>query len=191
MKNFTETIEGCLAGNHKYQRILYEQYRGYAFKIVFRYIYRYDEAAHVVNDGFIKLLNHIHTFGKKENGNDEKLFLAWLKKIMINTAIDKLRREKNTETHSLSDSFLQVPETSENADDILFYNDLIKLVKELPVAYRLVFNLHVIDGYSHIEISELIHIPVSTSRSNLLRARTILQKRIVNKELIPYAEYRQ
>ena len=179
MKNFAEIINGCIAGNHKYQRIIYEHYRGYAFKIVFRYIYHHDAAADAVNDGFVKLLNNIDKFAKKENVNDEKLFMGWLKRIMINISIDQLRREKHNEADSLSESFQQLPDKSEKADDIMFYNDLIRQVKELPVAYRLVFNLHVIDGYSHVEISEMINIPISTSRSNLSRARTLLQKKII------------
>ncbi|MEP6466107.1 MAG: sigma-70 family RNA polymerase sigma factor [Parafilimonas sp.] len=183
MEDFTKVIKGCIDKDHKYQQILYEQYRGYAFKVVFRYIYKHEHATDTVNDGFVKLLNNIDKFEIKDDVDDEKLFMGWLKKIMINISIDRLRREKlNTDTTSIDESAWQLPDETGNAAAILFYNDLITLIKELPSAYRMVFNLHVIDGYSHVEIAEMIDIPVSTSRSNLLRARTILQKNIIKLE---------
>lgn len=191
MKNFTEVINGCLANHHKYQQILYEQYHSYAFKIVFRYIFRHDKAEDAVNDGFVKLLNNIDKFEVRNHIDVEKLFMAWLKQIMIHTAIDGLRREKKEEAEPLDENSFCVPEQSANAHEILFYNDLIKEVKELPVPYRLVFNLHVIDGYSHAEIASMLNLPVATSRSHLLRARTLLQKKIVYKEIYKHAEYRQ
>ncbi len=178
-----KVIKGCIDKDRKYQQILYEQYRGYAFKTVFRYIYKNEHAAEAVNDGFVKLLNNIEKFEIKNGVDSEKLFMGWMKKIMINIAIDSLRRENLTiETDAIPDSAWEFAGDEENAADILFYNDLIVMIKELPPAYRMVFNLHVIDGYSHVEIAEMINIPVSTSRSNLLRARTMLQNNIIKME---------
>ena len=178
-----KVIRGCIDKDHKYQQILYEQYRGYAFKIVFRYIYKQEHAIDVVNDGFVKLLNNINRFEIKEDVDDEKLFMGWLKKIMINISIDRLRKERITaNTEGIPETAWEIPDENCNAAEVLFYNDLVTLIKELPSAYRMVFNLHVIDGFSHVEIAEMVNIPVSTSRSNLLRARTMLQKSIIKME---------
>lgn len=192
MEDFLKVIKGCVDKNHTYQRMLYEQYRGYAFKIVFRYIYTQENAAEVVNDGFVKLLNNIEKFELGNAVNDEKLFMGWLKKIMINISIDRLRKEKlNIAPGNLSETAWELTDEKSNAHEILFYNDLIMLIKELPPAYRIAFNLHVIDGYSHVEIAEMIDVPVSTSRSNLLRARTMLQKNIIQLEDDQYAACRK
>ncbi len=183
MENFLKVIKGCIDRHHKYQRILYEHYRGYAFKVVFRYIYKHDQAINAVNDGFVKLLNNIEKFETKNGVDDEKLFMGWLKRIMINISIDQLRREKlQVTTEIISENAWELPNEESNADGLMFYNDLIMLIKELPVAYRIAFNLHVIDGYSHVEIAEMINIPVSTARSNLLRARTMLKESIIKLE---------
>ncbi len=183
MENLSIVITGCKNRNHKYQRILYERYRGYAFKIAFRYLYLYDDAAYAVNDGFVKLLNNIDKFESNDGVDEEKLFMGWLKKVMINTSIDQLRRERtNITICPIPETAWQLPDETCNTPDILLYNDLITIVKKLPAAYRVVFNLHVIDGYSHVEIAGMINIPVSTSRSNLLRARAILQNSIIKSE---------
>jgi RNA polymerase sigma factor (sigma-70 family) len=183
LEDFLKVIKGCIDRDRKYQKILYEQYRGYAFKIVFRYIYKHENAIDAVNDGFIKLLNNIDKFEIKQDVDDEKLFMGWLKKIMINISIDRLRKEKLTvTTATVSEAVWQVPDETGNAAETLFYNDLITLIKELPSAYRMVFNLHIIDGFSHVEIAEMTDMPESTSRSNLLRARTMLQKSIIKLE---------
>ena len=183
MEDFAKVIKGCINKDHKYQRIIYDQYRSYAFKIVFRYIYTQEQAVSAVNDGFVKMFNNIENFKSIDEIDEERLFMGWLKKIMINTSIDRLRKEKlSIETGSISETAWEFPDNNCNADDVLFYNDLITLVKELPPAYRMVFNLHVIDGYSHVEIADIINIPVNTSRSNLLRARTLLQKGIKKME---------
>ena len=191
MENYSIVIDGCKNRNHKYQRILYDKYRGYAFKIAFRYLYLYEDAADAVNDGFVKLLNSIDKFEPKEGVDDEKLFMGWLKKMMINTSIDRLRKErKNIETSPIADEVWEVPDNENQVYDTLFYNDVMAMVKKLPSAYRAVFNLYVIDGYSHVEIAEMIDIPESTSRSNLLRARTLLQNSIIKSDIKIHAVHR-
>lgn len=183
MEDFLKVIKGCIDKNRRYQQVFYEQYRGYAFKIVFRYIYTQENAAEVVNDGFVKLFNNIEKFEMRNGVDGEKLLMGWLKKIMINISVDRLRREKlNLETSAIPETAWQLPDDAGNAAEILFYNDLVTLIKELPSAYRLAFNLHVIDGYPHTEIAHMLNIPVSTSRSNLLRARAMLQKSIIKLE---------
>jgi len=183
LENSTHIIKGCIAREHKYQKIVYEHYRGYALKIVFRYIYRLDRAIDVVTDGFVKLFNHFPKFQMGDNADNEKILMGWLKKIMINTAIDELRKGNMIpEIGGIPDYVWEISDENDNADQLILFKDLVVLIKELPPAYRVVFNLYIIDGYTHSEISDLIKIPIGTSKSMLARARILLQKSIKKME---------
>ena len=184
MENITYIIKGCIEKKHKYQKIIYEQYRGYALKIVFRYIYRYEKAVDVVNDGFVKLFRHFEKFELADNEADnEKILFGWLKRILVNTAIDELRKGNMLpEIGGIPEHVLEIKDNNQYADQLLLYKDLIILIKELPPAYRIVFNLYVIDGYIHSEIADMLKISVGTSKSSLSRARIILQKQIQKME---------
>jgi RNA polymerase sigma factor (sigma-70 family) len=183
LKNITYIIKGCIEKNHKYQKIIYEQYRGYALKIVFRYIYRYEKAVDVVNDGFVKLFRNFEKFELADDAENERKLMGWLKKIVVNTAIDELRKGNMLpEIGGIPENVWDIKDNSQDADQLLLYKDLIILIKELPPAYRVVFNLYVIDGYTHSEIADMIKISVGTSKSSLSRARAILQKNIKKME---------
>lgn len=183
MESLTLILNGCLKRDHKYQKLFYERFYGFGLKTVFRYIYRYDKAVDVVNDGFIKFFNKIDQFNTGSEADTEKILMSYLKRIMINTAIDELRRGKMTpEIGGIPEYVWDTADNSENAEQKLLYKELIILVKELPPQYRSVFNLYVIDGYNHLEIANLLNIPVGTSKSNLSRARALLQNRIKKNE---------
>jgi RNA polymerase sigma factor (sigma-70 family) len=171
-----QIIEGCYKNDAMAQRMLYDRYRGYACKVVFRYIYRYEKTMDIVTDGFIKLFKNFSRFKVHDPGNEEKILMAWLKKIMINCSIDELRRNNMIpEIGGISDEVWDIKENEANAEQLLLYKDIISMLKELPPQYGTVFNLYVIDGYSHSEIAEIMHISVSTSRANLTRAKEMLQ----------------
>ncbi|MEO7766137.1 MAG: RNA polymerase sigma factor [Ferruginibacter sp.] len=179
MENITYIIKGCIEREYKYQRIIYNQYRGYALKIVFRYIYRYDKAVDVVNDGFVKLFNNFEKFELTCDADNEKKLMGWFKRILVNTSIDELRRGSMLpEIGGIPEHVWEIKDNSQDADQLLLYKDLIILIKELPPAYRVVFNLYVIDGYTHSEIADMIKISIGTSKSSLSRARVLLQKSI-------------
>jgi len=191
-ENINQIIKGCMSSDNKCQKVLYEHYRGYALKIVFRYIYRYEKAVDVVNDGFVKLFNNFGKFQEVPGEENEKILMGWLKRILINTAIDHLRRGNMLpEIGGIPDAVWDVPDKSGNADQVILYNELIAVIKELPPAYRVVFNLYVIDGYTHSEIADILHITIGTSKSNLSRARVLLQKSIKKMEEVQYAGFRQ
>ena len=183
MENIRNMIKGCIAHDHKYQKIFYEQYRGYALKIVFRYIYRYEKAVDISNDGFVKIFANISKF-KPENEDDiERILMGWMKRIMINASIDELRKANMLpEIGGIPGYVWEIADNSQDADQLLLYKDLIILVKELPPACRAVFNLYIIDGYTHSEIADLLNIAVGTSKSNLSKARVLLQKSIKKME---------
>jgi RNA polymerase sigma-70 factor (ECF subfamily) len=154
--------------------------------VVFRYIYRYEKAIDVVTDGFVKAFNYFDQFKKlKEEGEGgtEKLLMGWLRKIMINCSIDELRRSNMLpEIGRIPEDIWDMTDKNYDADQLLLYKDLIILIKELPPNYRIVFNLYILDGYTHSQIADMLNITVSTSRSSLTRAKALLKNLIKNKE---------
>jgi RNA polymerase sigma factor (sigma-70 family) len=176
-------IEGCKKQEAKCQKALYDRFYGYALKISFRYVYRYDVAVNVTNDSFVKVFRHIERFRYEEEDYPERLLMAWMKRIVINTSIDELRKNNMTpEIGGIPEHVWDEPDNSQKADQLLLYKELISYVKNLPPMYRIVFNMFVIDGNSHFEIADCLGISVGTSKSNLSRARGILQKIIKEKE---------
>lgn len=183
LESLTQILTGCLRREHKYQKTLYEKYYGFALKTVFRYIYRYDIARDVTNDGFIKFFTKIEQFKVGNEVDLEKMLMGYLKRIMINMAIDELRRGKMApEIGGIPDTVWDIPDRAENAEQIILYKELILLIKELAPQYRAVFNLYIIDGYNHMEIADMLKIPVGTSKSCLSRARILLQNNIKKTE---------
>jgi RNA polymerase sigma-70 factor (ECF subfamily) len=175
-------IRGCCAGEARCQKALYERYYGYAFKIAFRYIYRYDRVGDVVNDGFVKLFRNFGQFHCPEEGETEPRLMGWIKKIVVNTAIDELRKTNlMPQIGGIPENAWEEPSGSGSADNRLLYKELICQVKSLPPSYGAVFNMYVLDGYSHQEIAELLGISVGTSKSNLFKAKAYLQK-LIKKE---------
>lgn len=136
-----------------------------------------------MNEGFVKLFNSFERFEAGEENDTGKILMAWLKKIMINTAIDELRKNSMIpEIGGIPDHVWEISDKNNDADQLLLYKDLIILIKELPPAYRTVFNLYVIDGYTHSEIADIMGTSIGTSKSSLSRARAMLQKSIKKME---------
>ena len=183
MENIIQLIEGCKKQLAKSQKILYEQFYGYTLKIAFRYVHRYDIAINVTNDGFVKIFHNIEKFRCEEHEFPERLFMAWMKRIIINTSIDEMRKNNVTpEIGGIPEYVWEERNHSQKADEFLLYKEMISYVKDLPPKYRIVFNMFVIDGFSHFDIANTLGISVGTSKSNLFRARDILQKIIREKE---------
>lgn len=185
MADINEILNGCKKKQPAAEKQLYEKYYGFALKIVFRYIYRYDKAVDVANDSFVKFFHHIERFSVQDFGDTERILMGYLKRILINSSIDALRKDKMMpEIGGIPDYVWDIPENHPSSTDKLLYKDIIEMVKKLAPKYRSVFNLYVIDGYNHLEISELLKIPVGTSKSTLSRARTLLQEMIKKTEEI-------
>ncbi|RYY86056.1 MAG: RNA polymerase sigma factor [Chitinophagaceae bacterium] len=170
-------MKSCLEKDSREQKNLYQRYYGYCLKVVFRYIFHYDTAVDVVNDGYVKVFRNLERFQWEPGTNLEAIFMGWLRTIMVNTAIDHLRKNNFLqEIGSLPDEVWQPEDPGARSDNALLYKELIKEVKKLPPAYRAVFNMYVIDGFSHQEIANQLGIAVGTSKSNLAKARISLQK---------------
>jgi RNA polymerase sigma-70 factor (ECF subfamily) len=150
---------------------------------VFRYIYHYDKAVDVVNDGYVKIFRNFEKFQFRDIENLEMVLMGWMRMIMINTAIDHLRKNNFLpEIGDISETTWAQEDKSQASDQVLMYKELVKQIKKLPPSYRTVFNLYVIDGLTHQEIANLLGISVGTSKSNLSKARVILQKIVKNND---------
>jgi RNA polymerase sigma-70 factor (ECF subfamily) len=165
-----DLLDGCHAGNPKCQELLYRQFYGYAMSVSMRYTRTRDEAIEIVNDGFIKVFNNA------DKVDVSKSFKNWLRRIMVNTALDYYRQNHKHYNHEDIQAAEYLVSDNTDASSELSYEELLGLVQQLSPAYRTVFNLFVIDGYSHDEISEILNISVGTSKSNLARARINLRE---------------
>jgi RNA polymerase sigma-70 factor (ECF subfamily) len=186
LESIIHIIRGCIHKEYKYQKILYENYRGFAAKIVFRYIYNYEKSGDVVNDGFIKLFNHFERFNLAESEEtNRKLLMGYIKRIMVNGSIDALRRASMLpEIGGFPEFVWEYTSREHDADLLVRYKQIIIMIKDLPAQYRIIFNMYVIDGYSHQEIAQLLHVTAGTSKSGLSRAKAILRDKIKKEEEI-------
>jgi RNA polymerase sigma-70 factor, ECF subfamily len=167
--NIQHLIEGCIEGDRNAQRKLYEYYYGKMMAICLRYSINRDDAVEILNSGFLKIFNKINTY-KPNSGN----FESWIKRIMINTAIDRYRKEiKKKRTIELEHA--REVNSQSVAFDKMNVDDILKAVQKLTPVYRSVFNLFVIDGFSHKEIAEKLNISEGASKSNLSKARRNLK----------------
>ena len=167
-----QLIEGCIKQDRKCQKALYKAFYGFAMGICLRYANNRYEATEVLNQGFLKVFNNLSNF------DTTRPFKAWLGKIMMNVSIDYYRANLKM---AYTDDIDTVPDISDNAlgDRNLLYNDLLAMVQQLPQAYRTVFNLFAIEGYTHEEIADMLNINVGTSKSNLHKARQKLKAMVL------------
>ncbi|HEY9049277.1 MAG TPA: RNA polymerase sigma factor, partial [Ohtaekwangia sp.] len=170
--------------NREAQKALYEYFYGYAMSVCLRYSKTREEAKEILNDGFMKFFTHVHQHDEQASAK------SWLRKIMINTAIDHYRKNNKHYHHQdIENIAVQNISTGATGNEQVAYEDLIALVQKLPDAYRAVFNLYVIDGFSHEEIAEQLGIVVGTSKSNLFKAREHLKNQLRKININSYAQY--
>ena len=125
MEKLEIILEGCRAAKRKYQELLYEQYYDFALKIVFRYIYNYEEAAEVTNDGFVKFFLSLDKFVIEKEGNIGKMLGGWIRRIMVNTAIDLLRKKMMLpEIGGIPDAVWEMEDNGPSAEQKLIYKEL-------------------------------------------------------------------
>jgi len=166
--NLQAIIQGCIKGNEKHQEILYTNFYGYVISIALRYVSRRELAEEAVNDCFLKVFNHINDY------NDMKPFKSWLRSIAVNTCIDLVRKEKRFAY--LGEDQIVECSFNETKIDSFDYESILKILDSLPMLQRLVFNMYVIEGYSHSEIADKLGIPKSSSRTYLTRAKSKLKE---------------
>ncbi len=163
-------IEGCRRNETWAQEQIYRMFSGKMYGVLLKYSRSKEEAEDNLQDGFITIFHKIGQFSHKGS------FEGWMKRIMINTALQKYR-EKNVLNLLREDEISDVVDVDEEAENFSL-DYLLEKIQSLPNQYRLVFNLYVMDGYSHKEVAEMLGISEGTSKSNLSRARNLLRKRI-------------
>ena len=161
-------IDGCLRGRRDSQHDLYKLYYGYGMSVAIRYVNEESEAISIVNDSFMKVYKHLK---KYDRGQPYK---PWFRRIIVNTALNELRRQQKYRMETGMEEAKDVADR-ENILSQISYQELIALVQSLSASYRAVFNMYVIDGFRHEEIAKEMGISVSTSKSNLVRARRKLR----------------
>ena len=186
---FSGIIDGCIAGERRSQQRVYELFYGKMMAVCLRYTKNHDQAKDILQDGFIKVFRSMEKF------NREGSFEGWIRRIMVNTAIDYFRRAKNAylllgEERSIEDFGDQDEEDTledEAAEEVLDLKpaDVINAMQKLTPAYRTVFNLYVFEEMTHKEIAELLGINIGTSKSNLAKAKHNLKKLLKKEHKLP------
>jgi RNA polymerase sigma-70 factor (ECF subfamily) len=170
-----ELIERCRNNNSKAQASIYEKYAGKMLSVCMRYIKEGHEAEDTMIQGFMKAFSKIGQF------KNEGSFEGWLRRIMVNESLTYLRRNKSMYLEVEIEKADREPDYSTLSSN-LEAEDLMKMVGNLPMGYRTVFNLYAIEGYSHKEIGDQLGITVNTSKSQLSRARNMLQQMLLKSE---------
>lgn len=164
-----DLITACIRQEKWAQKLMYEEYYGKMMGVCLRYANNQDDALDILHEGFIKVFQHIH---KYQPGTS---LAAWIRRIMVNTAIDFYRKNIRRRTEDI-DQAGHIDNADADAISQCNEREILKAVQVLSPAYRAVFNLYVIEGYSHKEIASLLDITEGTSRSNLVKARFKLKE---------------
>ena len=168
-----QLIEGCINGDRKAQKALYDKYSRRMMAVCLRYVKNIEDARDLLQEGFIKLFTNIHKYA------GEGMFDGWVRKIFVNCALEQLRQQdvlRNADDIEET-NYSDIPDESTLAQ--LSAEEIMAYVRSLPDGFRTVFNMFAIEGYSHKEIGEKLNISESTSRSQYMRARKLLQKMIL------------
>ncbi|PCJ28902.1 MAG: hypothetical protein COA97_00330 [Flavobacteriales bacterium] len=177
--NEEQLVNKCLEKDTLAQKQLFEVYSRKMMGVCLRYSKNSDEAQDVLQMGFIKVFEKLDMYNHK--GSLE----GWIRKIIVNTALDNIRKNKKLMNNIDIDKVdYQLHNNNENAIDVLSAKDLLKVIQSMPTGFKTVFNMYVIEGYSHKEIAEELNISVNTSKSQFSRARVYLQKVLIKEKII-------
>ncbi|MBE7169723.1 MAG: sigma-70 family RNA polymerase sigma factor [Williamsia sp.] len=167
----SDLIKGCLAGDIRLQEELYNRFAPKMYAVCLRYSNHPEDAQDLLQEGFIKVFRNLDKF------RAEGSFEGWVRRVFVNTSIEHYRRKVNLTSTSDKEEFM-IEDNHWNALDRLAEKDIILLIQELSPGYRTVFNLYAVEGYSHKDIAGMLGISEGTSKSQLARAKGILQKKV-------------
>jgi RNA polymerase sigma-70 factor, ECF subfamily len=181
-EEFLRHVLGCINNQNESEKTLYHSFYPYALSVCNSYAANYEDASEILNDGFVKVFKNISRFCPT-HANVKASFLIWLRKIMVNSAIDHYRRYRRHNNASISGNEENVSDINDvNGIGVLLQKEIIRSVDQLTEPYRTVFKMRFIDGHSHYEIAQRLAISVSTSKSRLFKARTKMQAILANME---------
>lgn len=165
----SDLIKGCLENDRQMQQFLYKIYAPKMYGVCLRYAGNVEDANDLLQEGFIKVYINLSKF------RSEGSFEGWIRKIFVNTSIEHFRRK--TQLYNITEAQENTIEDADiNALNKLAVKDIIQLINELSPGYKTVFNLYVVEGYSHKEIAAMLGITIGTSKSQLARAKSVLKK---------------
>lgn len=168
----SDLISECRKGDRKAQKELYDALAPKMFSVCIRYMGDKSLAEDILQEGFVILFTRLDSFSGIGS------FEGWVRKIFVNTALMSLRKKDALKVSDDIDAALDLKSEIASPVQDLGYKDLLKMISGLPPGYRIVFNMYVIEGYDHKEISESLGISEATSRSQLHRARILLQEKV-------------
>ena len=174
-----QLIEGCCKQDFRCQKALYDWLHPQMLGVCLRYAVDRDQAQDMLQDGFIKVFRKIETY------NGAGPIEGWVRKVVVNTALETLRKQKKEQFNTFEDESLMIVDHRANAQEEMQANDILKTIQSLPSGYRVVFNLYAIEGYSHEEIAKQLGISVNTSYSQYHRAKSLLRRLIETEKKRP------
>jgi RNA polymerase sigma factor (sigma-70 family) len=171
-------LQGCLKNNAAAQKELYQKYSPKMLVVCYRYAHNREDAEDMLQEGFIKVFSQIHTF--ESRGALE----GWIRRIIVHTCINNLKKNKrfNESVDIIYANSIQVRE--ESIPSIIQAKEVVECIRLLPIGYRTVLNLYAIEGFSHKEISSMLDIEESTSRSQYTRAKAMLEDMLIRKKIL-------
>ena len=168
-RDIIKLLNGCKKHKRDAQKALYLHFYSFCLGICMRYAKSKEDAVEIMNDGFMNVFTYIDKFDL------DKPFEPWLRKVMINSAIDHFKKNNKIQQLESLEEGMRVPVEEEMLDSVS-YDDLIGMIRKLPPAYGTVFNMKAIEGYKHEEVAEILGISVGASKSNYAKARAKLQE---------------
>ena len=172
--NDTDLIAGCINGDRQMQELLYHKFSPKMYSVCLRYSGNQEDARDLLQEGFIKIFKNL----SKYRGDGS--FEGWIRRIFVNTSIEHFRKKVHIQNVNETQEAL-IEDKEWNVLDNLAEKDIMQMIQELSPGYKAVFNMHVIEGYSHKEIAEILGINEGTSKSQLARAKTVLKKMVENR----------
>jgi RNA polymerase sigma-70 factor (ECF subfamily) len=169
-KPLEEIVKGCIDNDRKCQEMLYHTFSNIMYGVCLSYTKNKDEAKDVLQEGFIKVFKNIHKY------NEEKNLEGWVRKIMVNTSIDFYRVRARKNIHINIDNVPDVQMVDYSILEAISANEILNLIQKLPEGAKIIFNLHVLEGYTHDEIANMLDIAEGTSKSQFWRAKKLLQQ---------------
>lgn len=183
MVHENELIEGCRKADRKYQKALYDRFSKKMMVVCLRYCKAKQEAEDILQEAFIKIFDNIKNF------REESSLEYWIKRIVVNTALNS-QRSKLYLYPMVDVSDINLSSDSSLSIAGFHYEDLLKMIQELPTGCQVIFNLYAIEGYKHHEIASMLNINEGTSKSQYARAKQLLQQMLRNSEGIVYERYK-
>ena len=174
----TALIEDCINNSAVAQRELYNRFSGILFAICYRYASNKSDAEDMLQEGFIKIFTKINSFENKGN------FEGWMKKVIVHTCINYIKKNKKFGEIIYLDNVYNLEIKEESIASRLLGKQVMDCLRSLPLGYRTVINLYAIEGYSHKEIGDILEIGESTSRSQYIRGKNVLESVLINRKII-------